>query len=369
MFSKSIKVLYPILHYPPVIGGLEQWSQNIAQRQPEDTEILIVTGRVGGAPNFEKKGNVIIFRTSLFELSDLSHSSIIYIATAAPYIFFRSLLLSGSINTFHCHGFVSAILGWLVSSVSRKPFICTEQSIKLRNPVSKLLARMVYGKAALCISSSRAVAKEFGKMGVRNIEIIPNGVDLKLFANRRDSIANKNGFVILSVGRLEKVKGHKYLINAFAEIKKKVPEAKLLLVGDGSERKNLERQILDLGLGDVEFIGEIPHEELPHWYHKADVFVMPSLSEGFGITSIEAMASGVPVVASRVGGLLDIVKDGENGMLVEEGDSQAIVNAVLSLYTNPQKLKQLSILGAERAQNYSWDGVASRVTRLYKNLL
>lgn len=258
MFSKSKKkliILYPILHYPPVIGGLEQWAQNIAERQPDDIEIFVVTGRVQGELNFEKNGNVTIFRTSLFALGDLSHSSLFYIATTVPFIFFRSLLLSSKVQIFHCHGFISASVGYLLSAISGKPFVCTEQSIKLRNAITKSLALVAYRKAALCIASSSAVAQEFKKIGIERIEVIPNGVDLKLFENRRDFTANRREFTVLSVGRLEKVKGHKHLIDAFFEIKKEIPAAKLLLVGDGSERENLERQVYDLGLKDVEFAG------------------------------------------------------------------------------------------------------------------
>jgi len=218
-----IRILYPILHYPPVIGGLEQWCQNIAERQPSDVEVDIVTGRVRGEPNFKKKGNVTIFRTSLFGLQDLSHSSIVYILTTVPFIFFRSLVLSKDARVFHCHGFVSAIMGYFLSIFTGKPFICTEQSIKLRNPVLKLVSRIVYRRAAVCIASSAAVADEFKGLGVGNIEIISNGVDMEKFSNVRGSTPHiKNDeFIILSVGRLEKVKGHTYLVEAFAGIKKR----------------------------------------------------------------------------------------------------------------------------------------------------
>ena len=162
MFSKNkikLTILYPILHYPPVIGGLEQWSQNIAERQPYNIEIIVVTGRVKGEPNFEKKNDVTIVRTSLFGLQDLSYSSWFYILAAVPFIIFRSFIISQQrkVDLFHCHGFVSAVMGCLLSAMSGKPFLCTEQSIKLRNPISKLLARIVYKKSGCmrCLKSCR----------------------------------------------------------------------------------------------------------------------------------------------------------------------------------------------------------------------
>lgn len=366
-----MKVLYPILHYPPVIGGLEQWSQNIAERQPVDIEILIVTGKVLGEPNFEKKGNVTIVRTSLFALSDLSHSSIVYIATAVPFIFLRSFLLSKDARAFHCHGFVSAITGYFLSALTGKSLICTEQSIKLRNPASRYIAGMAYRKAAVCIGSSRAVEEEFKKMGVRKITVIPNGVDFKKFTNVGGPTSHIDSpFVVLSVGRLEKVKGHKYLIEAFSEIKKEIPEAKLVLVGDGSERGNLENQADKLGISrSIEFVGEILHDELPRWYHGVDVFVMPSLSEGFGITAIEAMASGLAIVATRVGSLSEIVQDGEAGILVERGNAEQISSAVLRIYRDETFRLTLEENGKREAQKFDWRNSATEVYKIYLSLV
>jgi glycosyltransferase involved in cell wall biosynthesis len=364
-------ILYPILHYPPVIGGLEQWSQNIAERQPGDIEIFIVTGKVLGEPNFEKKGNVTIVRTSFFALSDLSHSSIIYIATAVPFIFLRSLLLSQNARAFHCHGFVSAIMGYFLSALTGKPFICTEQSIKLRNPVLRHVAGVAYGKAAVCIGSSGAVEEEFKKMGIRKITAIPNGVDLEKFTNVRGRTSRIDSpFVILSVGRLEKVKGHKYLVEAFADIKKEIPNARLILVGDGSERDNLEKQADELGIGGaIEFAGEILHDELPRWYHGADVFVMPSLSEGFGITAIEAMASVLAVVATRVGSLPEIVRDGETGILVERGNAEQIYSAVLRIYRDETLRLTLEENGKREVQKFDWRNSATEVYKIYLSLV
>ena len=363
-------ILYPILHYPPVIGGLEQWSQNIAERQPADIEIFVVTGRVLGESNFEKKGNVTIVRTSFFALSDLSHSSIIYIATAVPFIFLRSLLLSKDARAFHCHGFVSAIMGCFLSAVTGKPFICTEQSIKLRNPVLRRVAGVAYRKAAACIGSSRAVEEEFKKMGVKKITVIPNGVDLEKFTNVGGPTPHIDSpFVILSVGRLEKVKGHKYLVEAFAGIKKEIPNARLILAGDGSERGNLEKQADELGIGGaIEFAGEILHSELPRWYHGADVFVMPSLSEGFGITAIEAMAAGVAIVATRAGSLPEIVRDGEAGILVERGNAEQIYSAVLRIYRDETLRLRLAENGEREAQKFDWHNSAQKIYEIYCQL-
>jgi len=378
MFSqdrKNIKVLYPVLHYPPVIGGLEQWEQNIAERQGDDAEVIVVTGRVKGVLDFEEKGGVKIFRTSLFALNDLSHSSWFYILTATPFVFVRSLMLvlfSRKIDIIHCQGFISAVLGYLLSFASRKPFLGTEQSLGWGSGKSRWLRGVVYRQARFCIASSSAVAEEFKKVGIpqKKIVVIPNGVDLSAFFPWEKcercagltpaSPAGRPRIRILSAGRLEKVKGHKYLLDAFGAVVNTAEfDPQLILVGDGSERANLEKQCKDLGIRNlVEFAGEVPHSELSHYYHKADVFIMPSLSEGFGIAALEAMACGVPVVASRTGGLVDIISE-DAGILVAAGDVSSIAEAIIKILKNP------GAYTSARAQEFSWDSIARRVGQLY----
>lgn len=368
MLSKNIKVLYPILHYPPVIGGLEQWAQNIAERQPPNVEVLIVTGRVKGEENFEKKGNLTIFRTSLFSLQNLSSSSLVYIITAVPCIFFRSVFLSKNVMIFHCHGFISAALGCLLSTIRHRPFIGTEQSTGWARGFSKFFRRFVYKKAKLCIAASNAVREEFEKLGVKNSVVIPNGVDLDKFTSA--DVGRRTSHVILSVGRLVEVKGHTYLIDALAKIRKEIPDAQLVFVGDGSRRKSLEMQAEALGAKkSVRFAGEVPHDSLPQYYAGADVFVMPSLSEGFGIAVIEAMASGIPVVASCVGGLKDIIDDGKTGLLVQAANSGEIAAAVCRLWKD-RALKERMINEARmRVQKYDWSNISSHVRSIYRKLV
>ena len=324
--------------------------------------------------NFEQKKNILIFRTSFFELKDLSHSSWLYIITALPFIFFKSLIIARreNINLFHCHGFLSAVLGYKLTYITGRPFIGTEQSIGWSKGISRWLRSIVYRRAAVCIAASRAVAEEFIKLGVgrNNIKIIPNGVDSKKFYVWGRTPHIKNEFVILSVGRLEKIKGHKYLVEAFAEIKKKIPGARLTLIGNGSERKNLEAQAVSLGVrGDIEFQGELSHDKLPEYYSRADIFVMPSIQEGFGIAIIEAMASGVPVIATKAGGHLDIIEDNKTGILVEPGSSRDISSSILDLCNNSEKRAYLVRGGLDQAKNYSWDNISARVFHIYGNFL
>jgi len=217
--KKKVRVLYPILHYPPVIGGIEQWTEQIAGRQPDDVEIVIVTGRVRGTQKLETVGNVTIIRDSFVELQDLSHSSLWYLVTTFFSVCIRSFFVirDQKIDLVHCHGFLSAVIGFALSNIVRRPFVCTEQSVGWASGFLKIVRNMVYRKAVCCIAASSVVAREYRKVGVVNIEIIPNGVDTQAFSSHHNVTLHGDTYTILSVGRLEKVKGHQYLIEAFVK--------------------------------------------------------------------------------------------------------------------------------------------------------
>lgn len=140
------------------------------------------------------------------------------------------------------------------------------------------------------------------------------------------------GITIGVVSRLEHIKGMDLVVPAFAEVRSRYPDVELLIAGDGSQRRLMERQVADSGLGGcVTFVGRQPQEKLQEIYGKIDILLMPSRSEGFGLTAIEGMACGCAVVASRVGGLPEVVADGATGLLHEPECVESIVDAVSRL--------------------------------------
>lgn len=353
----------PALHYYPVIGGIETWTKNIAEGISDRAEVFLVTGKVKGTPGREISGDVRIFRTSLFTLSDLSASPIVYTLHLLPFIFFKSLALikKEKIDIIHCQGFLSSFIGFCLSKITGVPYMVTVQRIESTNFVKS----MVYKNAALCIGASNAIRAYFKKIGVRNTEVIPNGIDLNKFkglpAGRHDV------FTVITVARLEKVKGIEYLIRAFAElVGDKHQDMKLVIVGDGSERKNLESLVSKSGVADkVSFLGEMPNERVPACLKGADCFVLPSLKEGFGIVLLEAQAAGIPVIASRVGGVPDIVEDGQTGILVEPRDPSAIAAAVLKIRSDAKERERLVKNANNNLSKYGWEEIANKVYESY----
>ncbi len=163
--------------------------------------------------------------------------------------------------------------------------------------------------------------------------VLHNAVDIHLFTPS-SMIRKASKFTVLGVGRLIPTKGFQVLLEAFADlIKRQSQPARLLLVGDGPQRNALLQQAIDLGVqSSVEFVGSIDHEKLVKYYQEADVFCLPSFSEGFPCVVVEAMACGKPVVASRIGGIDEVV-DVVSGILVTPGDVGALCDALLQAKT------------------------------------
>jgi glycosyltransferase involved in cell wall biosynthesis len=233
---------------------------------------------------------------------------------------------------------------------------------------TKLTSKTIIKNADSAIALTEDMKRAMQAMYDRDIAIVPNGIDLKEYTSERP-MQNVGGPIkrILFVGRLHPVKGVQYLLQAMQMVHEEVPGAKLILVGDGEERESLEKLTDSLGIREcVEFVGGVPHEKIPDYMHHADVFVLPSLSESFGIVNLEAMACGLPIVATRVGGIPDIIEDGANGYLVDTKNQEQIAEVLLKLLQDEQLRKDMSDNNRERVRRYRWDTVTATLEGIYQ---
>jgi glycosyltransferase involved in cell wall biosynthesis len=162
--------------------------------------------------------------------------------------------------------------------------------------------------------------------------------------------------IVLFVGRLRKYKGAQYLIRAFPDILRSVPEARLNIVGDGPYRANLERLATSLKIGDrIGFLGALSHRDKVDALNQAQVAAAPSPKEGWGLTVIEANACGTPVVASRSPGLVESVRDGETGILVPHGDVAALAGAITGLLQDRARRLAMAEAGVRWARGFTWE--------------
>ncbi|MCW5880707.1 MAG: glycosyltransferase family 4 protein [Anaerolineae bacterium] len=192
------------------------------------------------------------------------------------------------------------------------------------------------------------------------LTIIPNGVDIDTFRPdpaRRSAARARLGLpeaapVVVAATRLEAEKGVQVALAALAQTRAAAPDARLVVAGDGGYAESLRRRAADLGLGGaVSFLGFVPHAELPDILAAGDVFVMPSLChEAFPVSILEALAAGLPVVASRVGGVPAAITPGATGYLVTPGDASALAAALLSLLAAPGRRRAMGALGRRTAE-------------------
>jgi phosphatidyl-myo-inositol alpha-mannosyltransferase len=204
-------------------------------------------------------------------------------------------------------------------------------------------------------------------------EIIPNGVDLNHFRPDvkplEQYMDGKLNIVFLS--RLEYRKGANYLLKAFYEIKRQMPNTRLLICGAGTRlRKRYEQWVKDVRLPDVVFTGMVPEKDIARYYRTADIFCLPATShESFGLILIEAMATGRPVVATNIEGYAAVVTHGEEGLLVPPMTVRPLTNALLMLLNDKQLRLQMGQKGLITAQKYDWESIAARVLAYYSKTI
>lgn len=238
--------------------------------------------------------------------------------------------------------------------------------------------RSIAKGADLLISASddeRHILEESYGADPKRIRVIACGVDLRRFraldrkAARR-SLDNLNGKkIVLFVGRIEPAKGVELLLSAAAQLDKEPPFQLLIVGGDGTgngEMKRLQSMAAGLGLdGGVSFLGPIEHDRLPLFYNAADVCVVPSHHESFGLVALEAMACGTPVIASDVGGLRVTVRDGETGYLIPHRAPRPFAERIASLLEDDVLRRSLGRTARQAVKRFSWGNIADAVEKVY----
>ncbi|MFC1871161.1 glycosyltransferase family 4 protein [Chloroflexota bacterium] len=236
----------------------------------------------------------------------------------------------------------------------------------------KFIIRPALSNAAVRIALTQNMVDEMKRIFPNEVNIIPNGVDLARFeaysrgdARQRLGIAEMEK-IILCVANLRWEKGHEYLIEAMVDVSNSYPETRLFIVGDGPRREIIQNLVQNKGLNEkVVFTGFIPPDMIPEYMAAADVFVLPSLTEGFPNVLLEAMAAGLPIVATRVGGVPEIVTDGQNGFLAAAKDSQQLADKISLLLKDEDIRKQLYTNNIEKAKQHNWSKVVTALEQVY----
>ncbi len=228
------------------------------------------------------------------------------------------------------------------------------------------LLRPVWNRLDFRIAVSQAARWTVGsRMGSQRFEIVPNGANVEHFADAPPAELPP-GRKLLFVGRLEPRKGFRYAVRAFADLAEGFPDVQLVVVGDGPQR-TLLRRLEPRTRERVHMLGSVTPAELPTFHAASDIFLAPATGrESFGIILVEAMAAGLPVVASDLPGYSEVVRPGREALLVPPRNANAIARATASLLDDPTLAARLGQAGRLRAQTFSWHRVAARVERIYE---
>ncbi len=231
------------------------------------------------------------------------------------------------------------------------------------------LERLNARRAPLVLSTSRycceRIQAHYG-IAAERLALVPEGIDLSLWSPSTDAAAlaqidaARDPCTVLCVARQYPRKRVTDLLAAFPLVLSQLPQARLVVIGDGPEHGALQQQVADLGLGaSVQLLGALSSDqEVRGWYQGASIFCLPSIQEGFGIVFLEAMASGLPVVSTTATAIPEVVPHGEAGLLVPPRDPAALAAAILSLLGDPAFQERCRRFGRQHARAFSWDQVA-----------
>jgi glycosyltransferase involved in cell wall biosynthesis len=284
------------------------------------------------------------------------------------------------VNILHSHNYKSNFYAWRALSNNNIRWVVTKHG--RRSGPKLLLYNFLDGFIVRHADRVIAVSKEIGRkarlagIAQKKILLIENGVNLGRFATStspeaiKESLGiKKEALVVGTIGALTREKGHQYLLRAALKVIRIYPEAIFLLVGDGTERPNLEKTASSLGIkNSVIFAGM--RKDVPEILSILDVFVLPSLNEGLPMALLEAQAAQIPVVAARVGAIPDVLEDGVTGILIPPKAPQAIAEATIKVLSDRKIALGMAQKGFEKVRdNFSAEKMANKYLSLYKEVI
>ena len=375
IFGGTLRVLMVLEWHPLTLGGVQRHVRELSEFLVKmGFEVAILT-KLGKSVECDDRLNLPVIKVD-------------------PIVPFQHLIFPPNVNELkrvirdfspdvvHVHHAftLTSLLTLRVAEKLGVPRVLTNHSAAGSSPNSMLtlmscrgliLLRHFISKANRIISVSRCAAFFIENLLGNGVEslVIPNGVDVSRF---HPPELEPSDNVVLYVGRLVHRKGVHVLIKAFSKVVREVPDARLLIVGEGYMLPFLKLMTWQLGLeGKVEFLGRVSEEKLPGIYRSSRVVVVPSLyRESFGMVALEAMASGRPVVASMVGGLPEVVRDGLSGYLVPPGSEDLLAERIIQLLSDGDLAKRMGMFGRRVTVNeYSWGKIASHVANVYREVV
>ncbi len=387
-----MKILIHNYEYPPLGGGAGNATEYMLREFSAfpDMEIVLVTSSVDDvhrteypAPNVRIERLPVGKKDGARDLHFQSKANLLEYSWKS-WIFSRKLLKR---ETFDCmHAFFSVPSGFVTRLLSMEfhiPYVVSLRgsdvpgySERFKNLYLFLrpVTRFIWRNAAQVIANSEGLRTlALLTESSRDILVVRNGVDIKEFFSvpRNYSSDISEPFQVLAIARLTPRKGLRSLLEAMRMLKTS-EERKFLLdiAGDGHERESLEAFVVEHNLSDrVRFVGRVPHNEIVPLYHRAHVYVLPSLNEGMSNNVLEALACGLPIITTDTGGTRELVEDGVNGCIIRMRDSQHIAEKIAFLASHPEEARRYGEESRRRAESLGWSEVAKAYRKAYEDAI
>ncbi len=271
----------------------------------------------------------------------------------------------------------------IVTAMRGVPYVVSlhgsDMFVSQRNFIFRLVTRWVFRRAAAVTACSRELFHAAKQLGApEEIHLLPWGADPDVFLHKKSKGSHsKDEILIIALGRFVYKKGFEILLRAFAELAPRYPNVELIIGGAGPLRKSLGALADSSGLLDrIEFPGRIPWDQVGEFLSRGDIFVLPSVKDehgnldGLPTVLLEAMACGLPVVASNIGGVNLVVNDGENGLLVTPNDVLSLTTVLERLFQAPKLRQELGTAAREAVvSTHNWDAVAYNLTEIFEDIL
>ena len=361
--------------FPPIGGGGGRAAESICQALAKrGHEIKVLTSHFNDLPREEQRDGFDIIRiptlrTQPFRASFLS--MVVYVLSG----FWAGLRLVRLFrpDVIHAHFAVPAgALAWMLSRLTRVPYVLTAHLGDVPGGVPEKTGnwfrwifpttRWIWRDASARVAVSEYTRSLALKHYNEEVLVIPNGIDVD--GENQSSIRVNNPPVIIFAGRFMEQKSPLQIIETLNEIKD-LPW-KCVMIGDGPLMPDVKKSMEELGLGDRFILtGWITPDEVMKQFEQSDILFMPSLSEGLPVVGVQALSKGLAIVASRVGGFVDLVDEGRNGYLVEVGNSEGFKSKLQELLTNPSRLLSLRQASLEKAKSFEITKIAEQYEKIF----
>jgi phosphatidyl-myo-inositol dimannoside synthase len=372
--------------FPPVKGGSGRWFWELYSRLPKD-KVVIAAGTTMDSGDFDKTHSLLTFRIDLssFSWGVKSLTGLRYYWRAFWQV--RKIVKEQKVELIHCGRCLpEGVIALLINKLSGIPYICyihgeDVETAATSRELSWLVNKVLFNAQSLIANSQNTanILLQQWKTELSKTHVLHPGVDTSIFipAPFDSQIKKQLGWqdkqVILTVGRLQKRKGHDMLIRAISTIRQHVPQVLYAIIGHGEERTNLNNLVAELNLQDhVLFMQEIDDKKMIQCYQQCNIFVLPNRTigrdiEGFGMVLVEAQACGKPVIAGDSGGTAETMLLGESGCILDCTSPLSLAETLTDWLINPEQCRNMGESGRHHVEStLDWNKLTLKALRHFE---